>query len=178
MCNSEISRSPLIMSSVCKPILLCVAGVQVILREYDFSSFPVFTEDDIASVYPIVKHTDFRVKGFFPLNLSQDLRAIFLLCSRLSPWHCLKWHNPSLPLVRKNKHLVFLGEYFIFPPLQATFVWPMICLWRQCSCLSRCMVPCTSTLPTAIGRSWEQFSASLGQWPMSSLSTYISVHAT
>jgi len=38
------------------------AGVQLVLQEYDFSAKPTFTEDDIASLFPLVKHTDFRVR--------------------------------------------------------------------------------------------------------------------
>ena len=36
-------------------------GVQLVLQEYDFSAKPTFTEDDIASLQPLVKHTNFRV---------------------------------------------------------------------------------------------------------------------
>lgn len=50
------------------PTLVCVcvcvygcSGVQMLLRDYDFSHFPVFTDDDIAAVFPVVMHTDFKV---------------------------------------------------------------------------------------------------------------------
>ena len=33
----------------------------MVAQDYDFSSRTPFTEDDIASLYPIVKHTNFRV---------------------------------------------------------------------------------------------------------------------
>ena len=40
-------------------------GVQMVCQEYDFSSKTPFTEEDIASLYPIVKHTNFRVRFLF-----------------------------------------------------------------------------------------------------------------
>ena len=36
-------------------------GVQVLYRDYDFTAQPVFTEDDVIAMVPIIKHTDFRV---------------------------------------------------------------------------------------------------------------------
>ena len=41
-------------------------GIQLVLRDYDFTSRPVFTDDDVASMYPLVKHTEYRVS---PLRL-------------------------------------------------------------------------------------------------------------
>lgn len=43
---------------LCSPL---PPGVQLYLREYDFSSSTPFTDDDIISLVPVVKHTNFRV---------------------------------------------------------------------------------------------------------------------
>lgn len=42
---------------------LSSAGVQILLRDYDFESrkHPTFTEDDIMNLFPIVKHTNPKV---------------------------------------------------------------------------------------------------------------------
>lgn len=37
------------------------AGVQILLRDYDFTALSVFTDDDIIAMYPLVRHTNFRV---------------------------------------------------------------------------------------------------------------------
>ena len=37
-------------------------GIQMLYRDYDFTAQPVFTEDDIIALVPVVKHTDFRVR--------------------------------------------------------------------------------------------------------------------
>jgi hypothetical protein len=44
---------------------LSLSGIQMVAQDYDFTSRAPFTEDDIASLYPIVKHTNFRVSGNF-----------------------------------------------------------------------------------------------------------------
>ena len=41
-------------------VALCV-GVQILLRDYDFTSSSVFTDDDVIAMYPLVRHTNFRV---------------------------------------------------------------------------------------------------------------------
>ena len=37
-------------------------GMQMLYQDYDFTAQPVFTEDDVIAMVPIVKHTDFRVR--------------------------------------------------------------------------------------------------------------------
>ena len=37
------------------------SGIQMVAQDYDFSSKTPFTDEDIASLFPIVKHTHFRV---------------------------------------------------------------------------------------------------------------------
>ena len=44
---------------------LSLSGVQMVALDYDFTSRAPFTEDDVASLYPIVKQTNFRVSGNF-----------------------------------------------------------------------------------------------------------------
>ena len=48
--------SPPCLSDVCTNL-----GIQLLYRDYDFTDQPVFTEDDVIAMVPIVKHTDFRV---------------------------------------------------------------------------------------------------------------------
>lgn len=36
-------------------------GIQILLKDYKYSSLTPFHEDDITSLVPVVKHTDFRV---------------------------------------------------------------------------------------------------------------------
>ena len=48
-------------------------GIQILLRDYNFSVHPVFTEEDIIAVYPLVKHTEFRVS---PYKLSTNVFLI------------------------------------------------------------------------------------------------------
>lgn len=43
------------------PLSATSTGVQLVLQDYDFLAKPTFTEDDIASLQPLVKHTNFRV---------------------------------------------------------------------------------------------------------------------
>ena len=47
------------------PLSLSLSGVQMVALDYDFTSRAPFTEDDVASLYPIVKQTNFRVSGNF-----------------------------------------------------------------------------------------------------------------
>lgn len=55
LCLEAGVRKQALLRDICRK-----AGLQILLRDYDFSSSPVFTDDDIIAVYPVVKHTNFR----------------------------------------------------------------------------------------------------------------------
>lgn len=44
-------------------VTAAVLGIQMVAQDYDFTSRTPFTEEDIASLFPIVKHTHFRVSA-------------------------------------------------------------------------------------------------------------------
>ena len=75
----------------------CV-GVQVLLRDYDFSLNPVFTDDDITAVYPIITHTNFRVSPTVSC-LFYIFTTLFVIISQQSRQQSMKWHFQSLALV-------------------------------------------------------------------------------
>ena len=76
--------------------------MQILLRDYDFTSNPVITDDDIIATFPIVKHTDFRVSPSLSIpRLLPFSVPLFLIFD--SPWNqlrCMKWHYQNLVLVR------------------------------------------------------------------------------
>ena len=48
---------------MCVTVTSAVLGIQMVAQDYDFTSRTPFTEEDIASLFPIVKHTHFRVSA-------------------------------------------------------------------------------------------------------------------
>lgn len=70
----------------------------MLLRDYDFSYAPVFTDDDITAAFPVVMHTNFKVSSV-PLALLR--RPLFqTLCHSLwSPLLSTIWPCPSSVVV-------------------------------------------------------------------------------
>jgi len=45
-------------------LIIVPLGVQLVLREYDFTAQPSFTEEDIYDLLPIIRLAQFKVNNF------------------------------------------------------------------------------------------------------------------
>ncbi len=64
------------------------SGVQLLARNYNYSIHPVFTEEDVVSLYPLVSHTEVRVSI---ATVTQCSVYIYLNLLNFSQWKQLQY---------------------------------------------------------------------------------------
>ena len=78
-------------------------GVQILLRDYDFTTSPAITDDDIIAVFPVVKHTDFKVSPSPSPSSPPHGSIVVFVNSPRNQLHCMKWHCPRMVLVKSSQ---------------------------------------------------------------------------